>query len=158
MGGFPGHAYWEHHIWANSPGGEGMSQADFRRWASQVEGSWHKGGLGIAAKSKGWQTRLPGFESQFCCFVAMWLLASYFPSPCFAVLIYEIGVMTSQGMAGYSPWAEFCLLIVFANKVLLQRSHIHLGIGYFHITMAELSLAETFWPEKLKIFIIWPFT
>lgn len=58
--------------------------------------------------------------------------------------------------------------LVSINKVLVETATlIYLCVvtqynifmySYFHAVMAELSVMETSWPLRPKIFIIWPFT
>ena len=36
--------------------------------------------------------------------------------------------------------------------------HLHIAYGCFHQWQSHVVIAEKLWPEKLKTFIIWPFT
>ena len=122
---FPGQPYREGDIWTNSYGGEVMSQADFMRWASQTRMSWHRGSLGQWLKAKVGKLGCLGLSPSSAIFQPCGFSQAYFLSPYFGFLTYEMGMMTSQGLANYCLWTKPHLLIVFANKVLLAHSHSH---------------------------------
>ena len=123
--GFQGNLTKKVIIWTNSYGGEVMSQADIRRWASQTSMSWHRGSLRQWLKAKVGKLGCLGFSPSSATFQPCGFSQAYFLSPCFVFLIYEMGMMTSQGLENYCLWTKSHLLIVFANKVLLAHSHSH---------------------------------
>lgn len=65
-----------------------------------------------------------------------------------------------QGSANYIPWTKSSQLIVFANKVLLEHSHVHLlPVAALAPQQSRWVVAtETRWPTKPKMFTLWPFT